>query len=116
MTTEAEEVRRGAEAAKEKERQRRVDFEYALANARRLAACWNACIDEDVEYLEGVVAMNSTLRKEMNKALAQKERYQEELCAMERERDLLRGFVERLQALAQSSVDIAKTYTADQRR
>ncbi len=59
------------------------------ANARRLVACWNACVDEDIEYLEGVVSMGTTLRKEINEALNRKEQYQGELCAMERQRDAL---------------------------
>ncbi len=59
------------------------------ANARRLVACWNACHDEDIAYLEGVISLGTTLRKVHIETLTIKETYQHELCAMERQRDAL---------------------------
>lgn len=63
----------------------------AAANARRIVACWNACEDDDIQYLEGIVTLeHQTLRGLMQDALTLKERYQRELCEMETHRDLLR--------------------------
>lgn len=62
----------------------------ADANARRIVAMWNACIDEDLAFLEGIVQLeNSTLRKHTVDILREKEQYMLELNAMERHRDLL---------------------------
>lgn len=69
---------------------KRFDFHNAEGNRRRLVACWNACEDEELDYLEGIVSLGSSLRKEMEKALTTKEQYQTELCAMEAEHDALK--------------------------
>lgn len=55
----------------------------------RLAACWNACEDEDTAMLEAIVREGTTMRKRHDEALARAERYQRELCDMERQRDEL---------------------------
>lgn len=57
------------------------------AVARRLVACWNACLDEDTAMLEAIVAEGTTIRKRHDEALCLKETYQRELCEVERQRD-----------------------------
>lgn len=71
--------------------------EHATARARRLAACLNACVDEDTQYLESVVELGTTLRKVHGETLATKELYQRELCNMERERDSLKARLSELE-------------------
>lgn len=42
---------------------------YGDANARRLAACWNACVDVDTQTLEQFTAPFSALRAERDEML-----------------------------------------------
>jgi hypothetical protein len=69
-------------------------------------ACLAACADEDLAYLEHVVAIGSTLRKQHEETLGVKERYQKELCEMERARDKLAADLAVLKDLLTKSIEL----------
>lgn len=52
----------GSSLAVASQRDGRISREQALANARRLAACWNACEGLDTELLENILMLGDTLK------------------------------------------------------
>jgi hypothetical protein len=76
------------------------------ANARRMAACWNACEDEDTVMLEAIVREGTTIRKRHDEALRRAERCMGELNAMERQRDELLALLMPVDESVRSRADI----------
>lgn len=66
------------------------DWGYTEESARRMAACWNACKDEDTAMLEEIVRSGTTIRKRHDEALSRANKYQVELGGVEIERNRLR--------------------------
>lgn len=60
------------------------DWGFPRGIARRLVACWNVLIDEDLSFIEGLLKMDLTYRKHLENALTEKQNYMIQLNETER--------------------------------
>lgn len=56
---------------------KRIDFENAEGNARRLVACWNALEDMSTEDVEAVILAGGTANEVLRGALREREKFGE---------------------------------------
>lgn len=83
------------ENSREKTAMRAGDFSQAMAedDARRLAACWNACIGFSTPELENILMLGATMRSRFEARNAAEREAEQELEALRHVYECVRGYL-----------------------